>query len=73
MNLQQTLRELFEPILEEHVTETDERLRYLSMIKPTQSAEHGDYQANFAMPLAKKLGRKPHDIANEIMAKVSEA
>jgi arginyl-tRNA synthetase len=39
---------------------------YLEMIKPAQDARHGDYQANFAMSLAKETGRKPRDVAQEI-------
>jgi arginyl-tRNA synthetase len=36
---------------------------YVAMVKATQDAKHGDYQANCAMPLAKTLGKKPRDIA----------
>src|SRR5713226_9373024 len=39
---------------------------YLEMIKPAQDARHGDYQANFAMCLAKETGRTPRDVAQEI-------
>jgi arginyl-tRNA synthetase len=35
------------------------------VIRPSQFA---DFQANVALPLAKKLGRKPRDVANEIVA-----
>jgi arginyl-tRNA synthetase len=35
------------------------------VIRPSQFA---DFQANVALPLAKKLGRKPRDIADEIVA-----
>jgi arginyl-tRNA synthetase len=35
------------------------------VIRPSQFA---DFQANVALPLAKKLGRKPRDLANEIVA-----
>src|ERR1700719_3683848 len=40
---------------------------YLAMIKPAQDAKHGDYQANCAMSLAKTLGKKPRDVAQEIV------
>src|SRR5439155_7311099 len=43
---------------------------YLSQIKPAQDARFGDYQANCAMPLAKVLGRKPRDIAQEIIERL---
>lgn len=41
---------------------------YLGMIKPAGNPEHGDYQANMAMPLAKILGVKPHEVAQRIIA-----
>jgi arginyl-tRNA synthetase len=37
------------------------------VIRPSQFA---DFQANVALPLAKRLGRKPRDVANEIAAKL---
>jgi arginyl-tRNA synthetase len=38
----------------------------VAMLRPTQDARHGDYQLNCAMSLAKELGRKPRDLAQEI-------
>jgi arginyl-tRNA synthetase len=46
---------------------------YAAMVKPTQDARHGDYQANCAMALAKALGRKPQDVAREIVGKLDVA
>src|SRR5436190_10715961 len=43
---------------------------YLAMIKPAGNVEHGDYQANMAMALAKVLGKKPQEVAAEIIAKL---
>ncbi|WP_026403009.1 arginine--tRNA ligase [Actinomadura rifamycini] len=40
------------------------------VIRPSQFA---DLQANVALPLAKKLGRKPRDVANEIVANLDVA
>src|SRR4051794_30514912 len=40
------------------------------VIRPSQFA---DFQANVALPLAKKLGRGPRDVANEIVAKLDVA
>ncbi|MEU8122047.1 arginine--tRNA ligase [Spirillospora sp. NPDC049024] len=40
------------------------------VIRPSQFA---DLQANVALPLAKKLGRKPRDVANEITANLDTA
>src|SRR5262245_49675005 len=39
---------------------------FSAMVRPTQDPKHGDYQANCAMSLAKTLGRKPREIAQEI-------
>ncbi len=42
----------------------------LSMIRPAQNAQFGDYQANFAMPLGKRLGRPPRDVAADVIGQV---
>ena len=41
-----------------------------ALVKPTQDSKHGDYQANCAMSLAKKLRKKPRDIAAEIVERL---
>src|SRR5262249_11204064 len=43
---------------------------FSAQVKPAQDARFGDYQANCAMPLAKVLGRKPRDIAQEIVQRL---
>ena len=40
---------------------------YVAMVKATQDPKHGDYQANCAMSLAKVLGKKPRDVAQELI------
>ncbi|WP_145075925.1 arginine--tRNA ligase [Poriferisphaera corsica] len=40
------------------------------LINPTKDPKFGDYQANLAMGLAKKLGQKPRDIATAIVEKI---
>ncbi len=37
------------------------------MIRPSQDSKFGDYQANAAMGLAKKIGQKPRDVAQKII------
>lgn len=71
MNLLSELRDLFRPVLEAISPDRDKLADYLAMIKPAQNPEHGDYQANFAMPLAKLLKRKPPEVAAEIIQKLS--
>jgi arginyl-tRNA synthetase len=44
---------------------------YVAMVKPAQDARHGDYQANCAMSLAKVLGKKPRDLAQEIVGRLN--
>jgi len=40
------------------------------LITPSKQAALGDFQCNAAMPLAKALGRKPRDVAAELVARV---
>ena len=43
------------------------------MVKPTQDAKFGDFQANCAMPLAKQRGTNPRTLADEIVGKLDLA
>lgn len=63
MNILQELRHRFQVSLAGY-SEAPEQ--YVSMIRPAQDAKFGDYQANFAMPLAKQRGGNPRDVAQEI-------
>ena len=68
MNILDELRTRFEPVLAEW---TDNSSSVIEMLKASQDAKFGDYQANFAMPLAAKLdGVKPRDLAVQIVEKV---
>jgi arginyl-tRNA synthetase len=40
-------------------------------VRPSQDPRFGDYQANCAMPLAKRLSRAPREVAAQIVAAVS--
>lgn len=42
------------------------------MIAATRDEKHGDYQCNAAMALAKRIGRKPRELAAEVQAKMQE-
>jgi arginyl-tRNA synthetase len=42
-------------------------------VKPSGDAKNGDYQANFAMSLAKVLGKKPQEVAADIVAKLPQS
>ena len=37
------------------------------LVRPTQDARFGDFQANVAMGLAKRLGKKPRDVAEALV------
>ena len=70
MNLLAELRRRFEPALAGLGLSPDEVQTSLEMIRPAQDARFGDYQANFAMPLAKTLGKPSREIAADVAAKV---
>lgn len=58
--LQQRFRDALESL-------TDDATEFASMIRATSDPRHGDYQANCAMPLSKRLGRNPRDVAAELV------
>jgi arginyl-tRNA synthetase len=70
MSLLAAVRDLFEPILAGMSPDRAKVADYLAMVKPAQNADHGDYQANFAMALAKAVGQKPPELAKAIIAKI---
>jgi arginyl-tRNA synthetase len=64
MNLLQEIRERFAVALQP-LTDTPEMM--LDLIRPSQDAKYGDFQANCAMPMSKVLSRPPRDVAAEIV------
>jgi len=70
MNPIQQLRSLFEPIVTPLSPDKAKVADYLGAIRQAQNPEHGDYQANFAMPLAKALSKKPQEVAAQIIAQL---
>ena len=72
MNLLTQIRSLFEPVLAGLAPDPAKVPDYLAMVKPAANPEHGDYQANFTMALAKALNRPKEgpQIAKEIVAKL---
>jgi arginyl-tRNA synthetase len=46
---------------------------YLDQVRPSQEAKFGDYQANLAMPLGKKLKRQPRAVAADIARRLDVA
>ncbi len=70
MNILEQLRDRFSDPISKLTASPDE---CLAMIRPSRDARHGDYQANFAMPLAKQQKKLPRDLATEIIAQVDLA
>lgn len=68
MNLLPLLQRLFHEALTGLVADP---APFAALVKPAQDPKFGDYQANCAMPLAKTLGRKPRDIAQEIVQRLA--
>ena len=60
----QILRSRFQTALQTLADDTDS---YLEMIRPSQDPKFGDFQANMAMSLAKKLGKPPREVAQQIV------
>lgn len=64
MNLLSELQRRFSAALAPFTSDTAE---LAEMVRPSQDPKFGDYQANFAMPLGKRLGRPPREIAAEVV------
>jgi arginyl-tRNA synthetase len=69
MNLLKVIQETFAEALHGLVLNP----AYASLVKPAQDPRFGDYQANCAMPLAKELGRKPREVAQELVQRLDLA
>ncbi|QDU07584.1 arginine--tRNA ligase [Gimesia aquarii] len=68
MNILDELRTRFTPAL---LAWTDDPSSVIEMLKASQDAKFGDYQANFAMPLANRSKElKPRDLAAQIVEQV---
>ena len=65
MNLLNLVRERFIGPLSDLVADVEP---LLDMIRQAQDPKFGDFQANFAMPLSKQLGKPPREIAQIVVA-----
>src|SRR6516165_10800562 len=68
MNVLKLLRDRFAAALKSVGSDPADLPGMLGMVLPSQDAKFGDYQANVAMPLGKKLGKSPREIAQRIVA-----
>lgn len=67
MNLSSILRDHFFDALQQLTDHADE---YAGMIRPAADTKFGDYQSNAAMPLGKRLGKPPREVAAELLEKL---
>ncbi len=70
MNLLNELRSRFETALTPFAIDP---APFAAMVKPTQDAKFGDYQANCCMPLAKQRGENPRELAAKVVAALDVA
>lgn len=68
MNILAELQNRFRAALQGLV---DDPTELLAMVRVSQDPKFGDYQANFAMPLGKRLGRPPREVAADVVARLS--
>ncbi len=68
MNILATIRERFARALTALGIESSDLSAMTALVLPAQGAKFGDYQANCAMPLGKRLGKPPRDIATQLIA-----
>ncbi|HMP80631.1 MAG TPA: arginine--tRNA ligase, partial [Pirellulaceae bacterium] len=61
------LLEIRERFRQAMATLCDDPEEFIGLVGPAQDARFGDYQANVAMPLAKRVGKPPRVIAQEIV------
>ncbi|REJ71630.1 MAG: arginine--tRNA ligase [Planctomycetota bacterium] len=64
MNILAELRSRFSKALDEF---TDDPEPFAEMVRPAQDPRFGDFQANCAMPLAKRAGANPRDLAQQLV------
>jgi len=78
VNFRASLREMFRRAIEGLVADgtlgvaASEIPAILEQVRETADAKFGDYSASMAMPLAKRAGRKPRDLAVAIAARLVE-
>ena len=68
MNPLAVIQERFREALVSLTDEDPEPL--ISMIVSAQDPKFGDYQANCAMPLGKKLSKAPREVAADLVARI---
>lgn len=67
MNILALLQERFSAALASMVPDAAQRRELVEMVRPSQDAKFGDYQANCAMPMKNLLNQAPREIAERIV------
>src|SRR3954468_9159598 len=67
MNVLALLREKFSRALTGLEIDANDLPGLLALVLPSQDSKFGDYQANCAMPLGKRLGKSPREIAAQLV------
>jgi arginyl-tRNA synthetase len=70
MSILLELEERFSQALAPLVDDPRQRRELLDMIRRSQDPKFGDYQANFPMPLGKRLDRPPREVAAEVISRL---
>src|SRR6478736_1254286 len=73
MNVLALLRERFGRALASLGIDSADLPGLLALVLPSQDAKFGDYQANCAMPLGKRLGKPPREIAAQLVSTLDVA
>jgi arginyl-tRNA synthetase len=73
MNVLALLRERFATALAAIGVGAADVPALVALVLPSQDAKFGDYQANVAMPLGKRLGKTPREIAQQLVARLDLA
>src|SRR6476469_1377857 len=73
MNVLALLRERFGRALTGLGIDAGDLSGLLALVLPSQDAKFGDYQANCAMPLGKRMGKPPREIASQLVAALDVA
>src|SRR5688500_9549225 len=73
MNVLTELRARFAAALAGMVEDAQAAQEFAAMVLPSQDAKFGDYQANLAMPLGKRLGKPPREVAAAVVERLDVA
>lgn len=67
MNLLAVIQDRFRTALAGLVDDPQEVSKLVDLVRPSQDPKFGDYQANFAMPLSKRLGKSSREVAQQVV------